>query len=156
MEGKPLGTGGAVKAAQEMLGKEPFIMLNGDNLMDVDYRKMAAVHEKNKALATIALVEVKDVTGYGVARLQGEKITEFVEKPAPGLEPSKRINAGCYVLEPKALVFIPDGFSLIEKTAFPALAKKGRLYAFSHVGQWFPTDDPPKWEAAKKAWKPPV
>ncbi len=156
VEEKPLGTGGALKAAAALLEGEPFIMLNGDNLMDVDYPKMLAAHEKNKAQGTIALYEVKDVTGYGVAKMKGQQITEFVEKPEPKQAPSKLINTGAYILEPEVFGLLPEGFSLIEKTAFPALAKAGKLYGFQHKGQWFPTDDLQRLEAARKAWKPKV
>ncbi len=163
VEEKPLGTGGALKAAAGLLaaeGKdERFLMLNGDNLMDVDYPKMLAAHEKNQAQATIALYEVKDVTGYGVAKLKGArgaKIVEFVEKPEAGKAPSQLINTGAYILEPGVFGLLPEGFSLIEKTAFPALAKAGKLFGFEHQGQWFPTDDLKRLEAARSGFKPKV
>ncbi len=164
VEEKPLGTGGALKAAAALLaaeGKdERFLMLNGDNLMDIDYPKMLALHEKNQAQGTIALYEVKDVTGYGVAKMKGAhgaQISEFVEKPEPGRRaPSKRINTGAYILEPGVFGLLPEGFSLIEKTAFPELAKAGKLFGFEHKGQWFPTDDLKRLEAARKGFKPKV
>lgn len=160
VEEKPLGTGGALKAAAALLAAEGeedrFLMLNGDNLMDIDYPKMLASHEKNKAQGTIALHEVKDVTGYGVAKMKGQLISEFVEKPEPGKAPSKLINTGAYILEPGIFDLLPEGFSLIEKTAFPELAKAGKLFGFEHKGQWFPTDDLKRLKAAQKGFKPKV
>jgi len=148
----PLGTGGAVKHAAELLGKR-FFMINGDNMADFDYSAMTKVHKENKAEATIALYEVEDVSSFGVARLNNNKILEFVEKPAKEDAPSKLINAGAYVLEKKILDIMPTGFCLIEKELFPELANKGRLYGYEHKGQWFPTDTMERYEKAEAEWK---
>ncbi len=139
VEKKPLGTGGALKAAEKMLD-DRFFMLNGDNIADFHLGEMAAEHEVWNALATIALKEVDNVAGYGVARVEGKKIAEFVEKPEKGKEPSRLVNAGTYVIEKNALEFLPNGFSLIEKTMFPELAHMGKLFAHIHKGVWFTTD----------------
>ena len=147
-----LGTGGALKNAERML-HERFLMLNGDNLADFDYSAMEKLHEQEKALATIALVEVADPSAYGVAELQGKKIIRFIEKPPKGKAPSNLINAGAYVLEKKALKFLPSGFNLIEKTLFPELAKQDRLAGYRHSGKWFALDTKEKLEEAKREWK---
>mgnify|MGYP001601967887 FL=1 len=152
MENGFLGTGGALKHAEALL-KGKFIMLNGDTLMDVDFKKLDELHEKKKALGTIALVSVKDVSSYGVARLDGEKIAEFVEKPLSENAPSNFVNAGAYILEKKAIEILPEGFNLIEKTLFPILAASGKLYGFRHTGQWFPTDDMQRLARAEKEWR---
>lgn len=139
VEHEPLGTGGAVKSAEKIL-EEKFIMLNGDNIANFDLTKMQQTHAEENAKATIALVEVEDVSSYGVARLEGKKITEFVEKPSKESAPSTWVNAGAYVLEKEILSHIPRGFSLIEKNAFPALASDGKLFGYKHKGYWFTTD----------------
>lgn len=149
IEEEPLGTGGALKEAEEMLS-EKFFMLNGDNIADFNLAKMAEQHSQSGALATIALVEAEDITGYGVARLSGKKIVEFVEKPTKDSEPSKFVNAGAYIIDKKALEFLPRGFNLIEKTLFPVLASKGRLSAYIHHGIWFTTDTFERLEKAEK------
>ena len=101
---------------------------------------MAKGHFARKALGTIALARVEDVSGYGVARIEGKKIVEFIEKPAKGKEPGKFVNAGCYALGKEALEFLPQGFNLIEKTLFPALAEQKKLFAYIHKGMWQTTD----------------
>ena len=151
-EEKPLGTGGAVKFACESLG-ERFFMINGDNLADFDYGKMAELHLKKKAEATIALYEVDDVTGYGVAKVEKDKIKEFIEKPKKEHAPSRLINAGAYVLENRKLCMMPDGFCLIEKDFFPHIAKAEKLFGYVHEGQWFPTDTKERYGKAEKEWR---
>ncbi len=146
-----LGTGGALKFAQAFFDGR-FIMLNGDNLMDIDYRTMNELHERNSATGTIALVEVDEVEQYGVAELEGEKILTFIEKPKKEEAPSNLINAGAYILEKEAIDLMPSGFCLIEKTMFPALAEQGKLFGFRHNGKWFPTDTIERYEKAQKEW----
>jgi NDP-sugar pyrophosphorylase family protein len=139
VEHEPLGTGGALKSAEKILD-DRFIMMNGDNIANFDFIKMNKTHFEEKAKATIALVQVEDVSSYGVAKLEGKKIVEFVEKPLKENAPSNWVNAGAYVLEKDVLNYIPKGFSLIEKNAFPALAMERKLAAHMHKGYWFTTD----------------
>ncbi len=152
VEKEPLGTGGALLAAAQMLDSR-FFMLNGDNIANFHLTEMGREHIANSALGTIALTAVEDVSGFGVAAVDGKKITEFVEKPQPGKAPGNLVNAGTYVLEKKALEFLPPGFSLIEKTVFPALARRGALFAHIHKGAWFTTDTLERLARAEKGVK---
>ena len=101
-EKEPLGTGGAIKLASKSF-KEDFIVLNGDNLADFNFYKMFEVHNRNKAHLTLALYPVEDVTKFGIAKIEGERITEFIEKPKKEEAPSNLSNAGAYIIDPKAL-----------------------------------------------------
>ncbi len=151
-ESQPLGTGGALKNCKESLD-DRFVMINGDNIANYDLRKANKVHERLKAGATLQLVEVEDITGFGVARLNKGKIIEFLEKPSKENAPSKLINAGAYIIEKWAVDFIPDSFCLIEKTMFPELAKRGKLLGLKHKGYWFPTDTFERIEKAEEGLK---
>ncbi len=148
-EEKPLGTGGALRLSSGLLD-ERFAMMNGDELKEVDFRKMLEVHEKNKAIATLALTEAENAKDLGTVEMEGEKITEFREKESEG---PALINAGAYILEKKILELIPDGFCSIEKEIFPKLAEQGRLFGWIEEGQWFPTDTVEKMGKAEKGWK---
>ena len=151
-ESKPMGTGGAIKLAKDKLPKT-FIVSNGDELKNLNIVEMYEVHKKNKALATIALTTVDDPSAYGVARLDGNRIIEFVEKPKKGEAPSNLINAGFYILEHEVLDMIPGGFCSLEKEIFPKLAEQGRLFGFPFSGQWFDTGNLERYERALKNWK---
>lgn len=150
VEKEPLGTGGALKEAEAMLD-ETFFMFNGDNIADFDLSAMAKLHLSEKAMATIALAEVDDVSGFGVARVNGGKITEFVEKPQNTGPHGRLVNAGAYVIEKSAVKMLPDGFSLIERAMFPQLAQNGKLSAYVHKGLWLTTDTFKRLKAAEKA-----
>src|SRR5208283_426772 len=95
IEEKPLGTGGAVKQAAKDI-KEPFILLWGDNLTDINWREMIEKHKENSAKITMALTKREDVENFGVAKLENGKIAEFVEKPKREEAPSNLINAGAF------------------------------------------------------------
>src|SRR5205807_4496928 len=58
-EPRPLGTGGALRYAGDLLD-ERFLMLNGDVLTDIDLAGQVRQHEQTGARATIALVAVED------------------------------------------------------------------------------------------------
>jgi mannose-1-phosphate guanylyltransferase len=59
IEGTPLGTAGAVANAARHL-EEPFYVLNGDILTDLDLTALATRHRETSAVATITLIPVDD------------------------------------------------------------------------------------------------
>jgi NDP-sugar pyrophosphorylase family protein len=151
-EKKEMGTAGPLRLAKNVL-KKRFIMFNGDNLIDMDLSDFVTKHDENNGVATIALTPVNDTSQYGVARLRGNQILEFVEKPKKGKEPSKFINAGVYVLEPEILSYIPKGFAMMESDVFPKLARENKLFGYPFDGQWFDTGTHESYEKAIKNWK---
>ncbi|MCW1296174.1 MAG: sugar phosphate nucleotidyltransferase [Candidatus Parvarchaeota archaeon] len=146
-----LGTAGPLKLAKPLLD-ETFLMINGDNLFKMNVNEMFRFHKENKALATIALTTMEDVTGFGVVRLEGNKIVEFVEKPPRYRVTSHLINAGVYIIEPEVINLVPSGYSLIEKDVFPKIAKEGRLFGYVFSGRWYSTDTLERYEKALKEW----
>jgi len=151
VEEEPLGTGGAVKQAAKDIS-DAFILLWGDNLTDINFSEMLKVHKRNNAKLTIALTPREDVEHFGVAKLDEEKIITFVEKPKREDAPSNLINAGAFIINPDILDILPDGKSSIEKDCFEKITASGRVYAYNHKGQWFPTDTIEKYGEANKEW----
>jgi mannose-1-phosphate guanylyltransferase len=135
-EPRPLGTGGALKFAEDLLD-DRFLMLNGDVLTDIDVSAQLAAHEASGARATLALYPVEDPSAYGLVRLAADgSVTEFVEKPAPDQIDTNNISAGVYVLEKSVLSLLAAGEpASIERDVFPALVGDG---LFGHVspGYW--------------------
>lgn len=132
-EKEPLGTAGPLKLARNMI-KNTFVMCNADELKDIDLYDMCMFHRGHNSVATIALTTVSNPSLYGVAKLQGSRILEFLEKPKN--PPSNLINSGLYILEPEVIDFVPDGFSMMEKDVFPKIANSERLFGYSFSGQW--------------------
>ena len=103
-EPRPLGTGGALKFAEDLLD-ERFFMLNGDVLTDIDLTAQLEQHERTGARATLALIGVEDPSAYGLVRRRADfSVTEFVEKPGPEQAiDTNLVNAGAYILERELL-----------------------------------------------------
>ena len=146
-----LGTGGAVKDIVEKYSiKDNFILAWGDNLSNFNISSMIDSHYKNEGLITMSLTTRDDVEHFGVAKLDGDKISGFVEKPSREEAPSNLINAGAFIINPVALNILPNGKSSIEKQCFELLSKEGKIYSHKHEGYWFPTDTLEKYEHANK------
>jgi mannose-1-phosphate guanylyltransferase len=151
VEPAPLDTGGAIKFAATQAGiDDTFVVANGDVLTDLDVGQLIAAHHRHKAEATLHLIGVDDPSAFGVANLgDGDRITDFVEKPAPGSEPSNLINAGTYVFEPSVLDRIPgDERVSIERSTFPLLVEAGRLYGYATQDYWIDAGRPDLYRAA--------
>jgi mannose-1-phosphate guanylyltransferase len=151
VEPAPLDTGGAIKFAANKAGIDgTFVVANGDVLTDLDVEELVAAHRRHKAEATLHLTGVDDPSAFGVVALgDGDRITDFVEKPALGTEPSNLINAGTYVFEPSVLDRIPDNERVsVERSTFPLLAEAGRLYGHATPDYWIDAGRPDLYRAA--------
>jgi mannose-1-phosphate guanylyltransferase len=145
-EPKPLGTGGAVKFAEELLD-ERFFMLNGDVLTDMDLTAQLRQHEQTGARATLALYPVEDPSAYGLVRCNADgSVSGFIEKP--GLEEldTNLISAGAYILEREVLAGLPPaGTNIsIERELFPTLVGRG-LHGYEASGYWLDIGTPERY-----------
>ena len=137
-EPEPLGTGGAVKFAEDHI-TDRFFVLNSDIICSLNLSNMLSFHKKKDALASISLWPIDNVSEFGVADVKEEgKITRFVEKPKPEDAPSNLINAGAYLLEPEILDYIQtEKLVSMEKEIFPQIIKDtNRFYGYQFSGYW--------------------
>jgi NDP-sugar pyrophosphorylase family protein len=126
-ETEPLGTGGAVKLAEDLLVGDDFVVLNGDSYFDADLLELTCFHYEVGATATLALAQVDNAQRFGAVRLDDEhRIVGFTEK---GNEAhAGLINGGVYVLTRAVLDVIPRGQPCsLERQVFPALIAR-KLY----------------------------
>ena len=155
VEPEPLDTAGAIRFAADAAGiDETFIVANGDVLTDLDVSGLVAAHRRLEAEATIHLIAVGDPSSFGVVDI-GELIDgaglvkAFVEKPAPGTEPSNLISAGTYVLEPSVLALMQPGVrASIERDVFPLVVGRGGLYGVATDDYWIDAGRPELYLAA--------
>ncbi|MGC9071663.1 MAG: nucleotidyltransferase family protein [Acidilobus sp.] len=127
VEDEPLGTGGAVRNARlAFASREPFLVLNGDIITNIDPTKLLKALEASDAIGTIALVQLR--SPYGIVEVgEGGKVLSFREKPI--LE-GYWINAGVYALKPEVEEYLPQKGDL-EAHTFPLLAKEQKLLAIT-------------------------
>ncbi|MFC6930594.1 UTP--glucose-1-phosphate uridylyltransferase [Actinomadura yumaensis] len=112
-QGDARGLGHAVLRAASYVGDEPFAVLLGDDLIDAGDTLLTRMTEASERYggSVLALMEVdrEQISRYGCAAVArtGEhdvlRVTDLVEKPAPGEAPSGYAVLGRYVLD--AVVF---------------------------------------------------
>jgi NDP-sugar pyrophosphorylase family protein len=136
-ESEPLGRGGGLRlAATARRESGPVYALNGDELIDVDLRRMLARHSERGAAATIALTPL--LSPFGIVELaDDDTVTGFTE--APRLP--HWVSVGVYVLGEEALERLPERGDH-EASTFPELAAERRLQAFRHEGTWLTVNTP--------------
>ena len=142
-EKTPLGTAGAIKLAEDFLKEENFFMLNGDVILNFDFKELIQAHARYEGLGVIASKVVPDPSRYGViiAEEKSNKILKFLEKseyiPPDGKHIPIHINAGVYILEPDIFQYIkPNKKVSIEHDVFPILVSEEKLYHYSIPGIW--------------------
>src|SRR3954449_7164798 len=77
----PSGLAHAVLTAEQFLGDSPFVMYLGDNLLRDGITDLVREFQSEEPDAMILLTSVDDPENYGVAELEGEKVSRLVEKP---------------------------------------------------------------------------
>ncbi|MEK6972551.1 MAG: nucleotidyltransferase family protein [archaeon] len=154
-EEQRMGTAGALKLAEKYFSNcENFFMCNGDEVKNVDYSALLEMHEKNDAIASIALYAIDEVSHYGVVKLEGEKIIEFVEKPSKENAPSNLISSGAYVLSNKIFEYIHAGKEVsIEKEVFPKIVEERKLFGKETVSSFLTIDTPERYHKTVKEFK---
>jgi mannose-1-phosphate guanylyltransferase/mannose-1-phosphate guanylyltransferase/phosphomannomutase len=118
-----LGTAGGVRACSEFFAGEPFLVISGDALTDIDLHALAERHRTAGGIATLAVKRVADTREYGVVLHDGDgRITGFQEKPAPEEALSELGNCGIYVFSPEIFEHFPERpFADWAQDVFPAL-----------------------------------
>jgi mannose-1-phosphate guanylyltransferase len=123
VEEELLGTAGGVRNVAEFFAGEPFVVISGDALTDIDLAAMREAHEANGGIATLALKPVSDPREYGVVILGDDgRIQGFQEKPDPAEALSKLANCGIYIFGPEIFDYFPERpFVDWATDVFPAL-----------------------------------
>ncbi len=135
----PLGTAGSVKNAEEHLRGEPFIVISGDALTDIDLSDMVRFHRENGAMVTIGLKRVANPLEFGIIIVDEQgRVQRFLEKPTWGQVFSDTVNTGIYIMEPEVLDRVAEG-EVVDWSGdvFPKLLEEGApLYGYIADGYW--------------------
>lgn len=132
------GDAGSVKRCEQFFDST-FLVIGGDDLADIDLKRVVKQHKEHKALCTIALSLVDEPSEYGIVLLNERgKITRFLEKPKGEVIFSNMANTGVYVFEPEVFEFIPKGMTYgFGNDVFPLLLEqKKRFYGYLTSSYW--------------------
>ena len=136
-EESPLGTAGSVRNAKDKLD-EPFLVISGDVLTDIDLSAIVAFHSERGALATLGLKAMDNPLDFGIVIIKDDgTIERFLEKPTWGQVFSDTVNTGIYVLQPEIFDYVPEGKVDWSEDVFPALLAAGKpLFGYVAEGYW--------------------
>ncbi len=134
VEREPLGTGGAIKNALRFVEGDTFIVVNGDILTNLSISRLVE-SLGGHVIGAIALTPLR--SPYGIVDVnEAGNIVEFREKPTlPYL-----INAGVYAFKKDIASYLPDRGD-IEVSAFPRLAREGRLKGVKYLKAYWKSID---------------
>lgn len=130
IDGDSEGTASALEKVKDRFNST-FAVLNGHVIAEVDLEEMLEVHRLEGATTTMALTTVEDPSEFGVARIKGQRILGFEEKPDDA--PSRLINAGTYIVEPEIFSML-DSPHLEE--VFESLSEERELAGYVYGGKW--------------------
>ncbi|WP_276514418.1 UTP--glucose-1-phosphate uridylyltransferase GalU [Exiguobacterium alkaliphilum] len=149
-QSKPMGLGHAVLQAKAFIGDEPFVVMLGDDIVQADVPcTKQLIEQYNKTESSIIGVQPvsRDVTHrYGIVDLQStlegglHKVESFVEKPAPGTEPSNLAILGRYLFTPQIFKFLETqdagaGGEIQLTDAITRLNEVQRVFAYEFDGK---------------------
>jgi len=150
-----LGTAGSVKNAQKYLDGQPFLVVGGDHVVDLNLLELYREHLANDSITTIGLISIDDPTGYGIAEIDADcRIKRFREKPGPGEIFSNLASTGIYACDPAIFDHIPAGEKFdFARNLFPDLMEEGYvLKGWPVRGNWSDVGNPRSLREAER-WK---
>jgi glucose-1-phosphate cytidylyltransferase len=129
--GHDTATGGRIKRLAPYLGDATFMLTWGDGVADIDLNELLAFHRAHGKLAT--MTTVRPPARFGHLELEGDRVTEFSEKPQLG---EGWINGAFFVLEPEVFDYVEGDDTQWEREPLERLAREGQLMAYRHTSFW--------------------
>ncbi len=150
-------TGGRLRRVRDYLDGETFCFTYGDGVADINISALVEFHRKQNTVATLTAAQPPGRFGAFTLGQCQSKIASFHEKPTGD---GAWVNAGFFVLEPKAIDYIDDDSTVWENEPLQRLAADGELSAYKHPDFWQPMDTlrdknylQGLWESDKAPWK---
>ena len=128
-----MGTAGALSLLKKnMKINEPFFVMNGDLLTNLNFEKLLDFHQNHNSKATMCIREYNIESPYGEVQLSKENIIGINEKPSHKFF----VNAGIYILDPKCLKLIPKRFYDMPTLFKKIIDKKEKVISFPLGEYW--------------------
>jgi NDP-sugar pyrophosphorylase family protein len=133
-EKKRLGTAGALRPVRDIFRiNEPILMMNGDIITKLDFRKMVDFHFKNNSNITIGTKEKEMQTKYGVLDIKENRLVGVREKPSFKFN----ISAGIYIINPDMLNYIrPNSYFDMPALINTCLKNKRKVLCYDIKEYW--------------------
>ncbi|HNW99338.1 MAG TPA: sugar phosphate nucleotidyltransferase [Bacteroidales bacterium] len=144
-EKKPLSTIAPLKLIKNL--PDDFLVMNGDLLTDLDFKKLFLNHIKSKAQLTVSTYKRKVKIDFGVIEVdkKGSNAVGFLEKPEYNYEVAMGVN----VINKKLLKLIPEDTSFgFDNLMNMMLKKNEKINIFRYNGYWLDIGRPDDYEKA--------
>ncbi|MDE3034831.1 MAG: nucleotidyltransferase family protein [Nitrospirota bacterium] len=148
-----LGTGGGIKQAEPFFEGHPFLVLNGDTLLELDLGALMQAHRERGALATMVLREDPDVERWGPVTVdQAGRILSITGRGRTGSGAAQRLMfAGVHVMHPRLLREVPAGReSSIIDAYVRAITEGEPVYGYRMAGYWSDIGKPERYAEAQR------
>lgn len=132
-EKEPLGTAGTIRLIDGL--EDNFLMINGDTLTDIDFKKLLQFHQHRNAVATIAVKERIVKTDFGVVKFnrRGEFV-DYIEKP----QHASFVSMGVNVLNKKCRKYIRKNEAIgIPELMLRIARSGGRIHCYQSRDLWY-------------------
>lgn len=151
-----LGTGGGIKQAEALLGGAPFLVLNGDTLLELDLDDVTRFHAERRALATLVIREDPDVERWGAVEVdEQQRVISIAGRGRPATAQTEGLRrcmfAGVHVMDPRLLTPVPlrRESSIID--AYVEAIKRGdRILGYRMEGYWSDVGTPERYAQVQR------
>lgn len=150
-EKKPLGTGGALKKAENKLAKE-FLLLNGDTLLPIDYRKLIeCFYQSGKTGVIVVYSNSENIAPNNIALHKSHLVSDYNKKNTKAMT---HVDAGAIVLKKEVLDLIPKARKCsLEEEIFHKLIKGENFLAYPTDQRFYDIGVPEELEVLKGTLK---
>ena len=143
-----LDTGGGIKRAEPLLAGEPFVVVNGDSLLEVRLADVVAHHEARSAIATMAVRPDPEAARYGLVEVDGtDRVRRITGRPEDAGVPGPLrgfMFPGLHVFQPEIFRWMDPGKTFsVTRVTYPAVLAAGvAVSAWITTARWVNIDTP--------------
>jgi NDP-sugar pyrophosphorylase family protein len=152
-----LDTGGGIKHAEPMLAGEPFVVANGDSLLDLRLQDVLEHHRARGGMVTMVLRADPEAARYGLVEIDAADRVRRVSGRPPNVAGAFRgfMFPGLHVLEPGVFSWMdPEGAFSITRVTYPRLIEADvPIYGCVTTARWINIDTPQALAAAEQTWQ---
>jgi NDP-sugar pyrophosphorylase family protein len=147
-----LDTGGGIKRAESLLAGEPFVVANGDSLLELPLQGVLDYHRQRGGIVTM-VVRPSDAERLGLIELDADdRVRRVAGRPEDAIDVPLRgfMFPGLHVFEPEVFAWMEPrvAFGVIRQT-YPRLLRAGQpIYGFVSQARWLNIDTPEGLSAA--------
>jgi len=151
-----LGTGGGIKQAEAFFGGDPFLVLNGDTLLELDLGDVVGFHARRGALATMVVREDPEVDRWGVVEVDDQQRVLSINgrgraEADSSVRRARRMFAGVHVMDSRLLRHVPLGLeSSIIEAYVGEIARGERILGYGMERYWSDVGTPDRYAQAQR------